>query len=389
MNGRERILAAFRGEQADAVPFAPNIYLWFYYHKYAGTLPPELAGAEHPFDALRQLGADILARWDTQWALRETYSAGEFTAEWGGESSLATPRQTAFNLYPPGKSESRQAFVTPHGTLTQRWTLSPETGADFETEHWWKDWREYPAVRYMLESRAFELDEARFNRWVRAVGTDGVMMLNLSHSPLKALHWLAGPQNATFFIIDHPKEMLALARIHEEQALAFLERVVDLPQAEVFISHDNLDSAFYSPRFYRDYCASFFRRAAEIIHQRGKTFVVHACGRSRALLSAVGACQVDCLEGITPPPLGDVCLGDVRAAVGYDRFTVNGGMDTPHLELTQGAQPAIHAYTRDLFASLGDRRHFIFASSCMTSPRTPWQNLVHFRDAAREVGRLS
>ena len=50
-------------------------------------------------------------------------------------------------------------------------------------------------------------------------------------------------------------------------------------------------------------------------------------------------------------------------------------------------EQVIHTYTRDLFGSMGDKRHFIFASSCMTPPPTPWENLLHFRDAAREYGR--
>ncbi len=62
MTGRERILAAFRGEQPDFVPYAPNVYYWFYNRKVRGTLPAELADAEHPFDMLRALGADILSR---------------------------------------------------------------------------------------------------------------------------------------------------------------------------------------------------------------------------------------------------------------------------------------------------------------------------------------
>jgi uroporphyrinogen-III decarboxylase len=136
-------------------------------------------------------------------------------------------------------------------------------------------------------------------------------------------------------------------------------------------------------------CDSFFTRAAELIHARGKILAVHACGRSKALLKQVGDSRIDCLEGITPPPLGDVHLGDVRATTGYERFTVNGGMDTTHLEANVDAERTIHTYTRDLFESMGDRRHFIYASSCMTPPPAPWDNLIHFRDAAREYGRLS
>ncbi len=389
MNGRERILAAFNGGSADYVPFAPNIYLWFYYHKYQGTLPAELADAQHPFDVLRRLDADILARWDTQWALAETYSAGHYTDEWTGDSGRDTPTVTSFNIYPPHTSEHRRRFETPHGTLTHTWAFTPETAADFEAKFWWTDWEEYEAVRFMVEARDYTFDTAMFRTWVQRVGDDGVMMCHITQSPLKMLHWLAGPQNATYFIMDHPAELQALAKIHEEKALALLTQIVDLPETEIFFSGDNLDSMFYPPRFYRDYCDSFFTRAAEIIHRRGKRFVVHACGRNHRLLPLVGASGVDCLEGITPPPLGDVLLGDARRLAAKADFTINGGMDTARLEYAGAdAEAVLHAYTRDLFTAMGDRRHFIYASSCMTPPPTPWENLVYLRDAAREVGGL-
>jgi hypothetical protein len=103
----------------------------------------------------------------------------------------------------------------------------------------------------------------------------------------------------------------------------------------------------------------------------------------------VGEAQIDALEGVTPPPMGDVQLKDVRRMTGYPHFTLNGGMDAAHQELTEDAQPALHTYVRDLFQSLDDKRHFIFASSCNTSPLTPWENLLYFRDYAREYGRIS
>ena len=72
----------------------------------------------------------------------------------------------------------------------------------------------------------------------------------------------------------------------------------------------------------------------------------------------------------------------------YENFTVNGGMAGPHQEITESAEKRLHNYTRTLFESMGDKRHFIFASSCNTSPLTPWENIKYFRDAAREYGAL-
>ena len=389
MTGRERVLAAFRAEKPDSVPFCPNIYYWFYHHLITGRLPADIARARHPFDVLRFLGADILARWDTQYATREYFAGGEYCEEFSGATTVERPVVTAFNIYPPHTSVRRQKLVTPYGALTQRWTFSEQASADFISEYWWKDWSEYKAIRFMLESTQYVFDAGEFRGWRARAGEDGVVMVHLTQSPLKTVHWLAGAENASLFLMDHPEEMKELARIHEEKALALLAGIVDNPDAEVFVSRDNLDSAFYPPYFYRDYCDSFFTRAAEIIHSRGKIFVVHACGHNRVLMPLVGRSGVDCLEGLTPPPMGDVELSEARRLAGIDRYVVNGGMDAPHLELAGDAEAGLHDYTRRLFESMGDKRQFIFASSCSTPAPTPWENLIYFRDAVREYGGIA
>ena len=172
MTGKERILAAFRGEQVDRVPFSPNIYQWFYYHLINRSLPAEVAGAEHPFDVLRHLGADILTRWDTQWATKAVYTAGDYSEEYTGHSDWDKPMVTAFNIYPPHTTERRRRFVTPYGPLTQVWTFTPEAGADFESKYWWTEWEEYEAIRFMLESKEYDFDAGEFH-----LGKQGIAAL--------------------------------------------------------------------------------------------------------------------------------------------------------------------------------------------------------------------
>ncbi|UCD81836.1 MAG: hypothetical protein JSW26_10545 [Desulfobacterales bacterium] len=55
-------------------------------------------------------------------------------------------------------------------------------------------------------------------------------------------------------MMDHPNDMRAPVRIHEERMPAFLESVVNHPAADIFISHDNLDTMFGTPHFYKHYC---------------------------------------------------------------------------------------------------------------------------------------
>ena len=88
-------------------------------------------------------------------------------------------------------------------------------------------------------------DAELFRDWFRRVGDDGVVMCHITQSPLKMLHWLAGPQNATYFIMDHPEETKGAAQDSRRESPRAAEQVVDLPETEIFFSGDNLDSMFY------------------------------------------------------------------------------------------------------------------------------------------------
>jgi hypothetical protein len=54
-----------------------------------------------------------------------------------------------------------------------------------------------------------------------------------------------------------------------------------------------------------------------------------------------------------------------------------------------GTAQRIDDFVRDLLGSLGDRRRLVLASGCNTSPNTPLENLIAFRDAAWKYGRFT
>jgi uroporphyrinogen-III decarboxylase len=385
MTGKERILAALSGEKPDRVPFVPNIHQWFYVNKYRGSLPEHVRQAQDPIDVLRDMGADIYSTHDGKVGTPVYPNCGhaiEFDGEVPPDKIL-----TSFTSF-DGGTVRREKIETPFGTLTHTWEYRPESGAPFESEHWWKDFEsEYRAVRYWLEDTEVQLNAETWRQRLDRVGDDGIIPVILLPTPLKQFHWLAGQENATFFMIDHPKEMQELAQIHERNLLHFLEQVVDLDDAYVLEVSDNVDSLFYSPRLFRAFCMPALKTAAEIVHARGKYLFLHACGQLRALAPLFLEAEVDCVEGQAPPPLGDWHLNEARAL--SERLIVCGGMAAPEQELAgPEAAQKIDAYVRDLFASMGDKRRFLFGSSCNTSPMTPYENLLAFRDAAWTYGQL-
>lgn len=385
MTGKDRILATLAGERADRVPFVPNIWQWYYVNEFGGALPQAISHCRHPVEALRVLGADIFSKFEGKIGV-ETYRDCEYTAESAGDDLGRAALWSSFTHF-EGRSLKHVCVSTPRGVLTHTWEYQRETGAPFERAHWWKDWSEYSAIRFWMEHTDRQPDLALLSENLRFIGDDGTVLLQLYETPLKKFHWLAGQEQATYFIVDHPQEMRELARIHERKSLEYLEQVVDLPDVYVYEVADNVDTPFYPPRLFREFCLPLLKQQADIIHARGKYLFLHACGRLRTLAPLFLEAGVDCLEGQAPPPMGDWYLHEARAV--SDRFIVCGGMAAPEQELRgPDAASQIDTFVRDTFALLGDKRRFLFGSSCNTSPLTPYENLVAFRDAAWRYGQL-
>jgi hypothetical protein len=388
MTGKERILLALGGGTPDRVPFVPNIWQWFDVNEIDGTLPPELQGVRSATEALKRLGADIFSKFDGG-SPTPVYHSCRHSVSYAGElPGGKQPRVTAADVEFKEGTVRTDRIETPFGQLTHVWQYHLESGAPFEVEHWWKDFEvEYPAIRFWLTDTDWQPDVQALREGLKRIGNDGTVIFQLLPSPLKQFHWWAGQVNATLFIEDHPREMSELARIHEKKSLEFLEKVVDLDDVWVFEVADNLDSLFYTPSYFREFCVPLLKKQAEMVHARAKYLFVHSCGRLKALAPFFLAAGVDCLEGQAVPPLGDWPLHEARAL--SDRLIVCGGMAAPEQEL-QGPAAAerLDAYVRKAFASMGDMRRFLFGSSCNTSPRAPYKNLLAFRDAAFRYGRL-
>lgn len=386
MLGKERILATLAGEKADRVPFTPNFWMWYYANEFKGTLSPQISDCKHPVEILRRMGADILLRFENKVHAIE-YPGCAYNVWFDGDDLGRDVLWAGFTSF-ERTDQRHESIGTPYGTLTHLWKYARDTGAPFEEDHWWKDWSEYAAVRYWLEHTTMHLDPAALQHALALLGDDGPLHAVIPETPLKRLHWLAGQVNASYFIMDHPQEMMELVRIHERMGLAYLEEIVDQPDIHMFETSDQVDSLFYTPSWFRELCMPYLSKAAQMVHARGKYLFVHSCGRLKGLAPLFVEAGVDCMEGQPPPPVGDLYLHEARDI--SRELIIAGGMAPQEQILTgptAGAQ--IDAYTRDLFASMGDKRRFIFSSSCTTSPLCPYENLLAFRDAGLRYGQLS
>ncbi len=364
MTSRERVLAVLNRKRADRIVVCPNIWQWFDYHKAEKILPSELADCVDQVDAMKRLGFDVCTRN-------------------AGGAPVTTYHQTEIMDEPGGI----QRMITPRGELRLRVVMEEESHTSFVTEFWVKSKEDLRIYQAAVEDREVHLDTAGYEALKNRIGDHGIAMVPLLCSPLKLLHIIAGLETSCFLLADAPEACEALFEVYTGQVMRLADECCR-SSAEVFMTMDNLDSLSHSPRLLRQYGIPFYQALGDKLRSAGKLLFSHACGHLKKIRPEIRESRLDGIEGIAPPPLGDLSIADALAI--SDSFIANGGM-TVHVLEKEGPDAAarIDGFTRELFASIRPSAHrFLYSSGCNTSIRTPLDNLKYWRDAVWKHGGL-
>ena len=174
----------------------------------------------------------------------------------------------------------------------------------------------------VVESAALETYHARVDRWARY---DGIPAIGLPRSPLSSLitEW-AGVERAVYLLMDEPDLITEFFSVLERQERSIVEacgrvgvRIVHFP--------DNLTSEVYTS-FFEPYMRGPYERRLEALHSYGVSAAVHLDGTVRGLLPLLASVGMDAVEAVTPAPVGDVPVDEMRSLCGSERLALWGGV---------------------------------------------------------------
>lgn len=324
MSGRERIMAALTHKPVDRLPFTPLI------DSYAIMgLPPEFTGdislsPLHPrrqIATLKAFGADLLIRniaaFDaTVPGARQVQSLGAFVS----------PVET--------KTEIRdrdicEIITTPAGTLTGKWRLMETAGTiPHFTRYVVNSAEELKIYATAVEHLNPQPPAPRydvFQRYDNQLGDEGVPCAGITNSPFMFLiEFVMGLEN-TYLLLNEHRELVeyVLEKLHESQR-RLIEVLAQSP-AKVIIQYENTSSTLLSPAYYRRYCAPVLNDYARIFRQAGKIYLIHMCGKLRAMAGEIKFGEYDGICDIAPAPTGDLPLYEAKEKL--PEKVVLGGID--------------------------------------------------------------
>lgn len=216
-------------------------------------------------------------------------------------------------------------YHTPLGTLQETWKYMEETYCFAPVEHLIKTAEDMKAFRYLYENVEYEPDYDLTEKRLKNVGDNGIVVMYTPKSPLMELVALkAGIETVvTELMAEEPEEFEELLECMEEKHTIAAQIAIDSPAEYIFVP-ENLSSETVGGSLYDNYLQDIHRDWNQRIHKAGKKSMVHLDGTLNPLLSKLSRNGFDVIEAVTPKPVGDIALEDLRKYVEKDTIIWGG-----------------------------------------------------------------
>lgn len=346
MTPRERLLAPFRSVAPDRPCWTADLSYWYSAAQEAGCLDPRHQGKE----GFRRLHEDLGV------CCYYHYGAAVYATCFDG---VETAEKTT------GRSR-RRWWRTPAGELEDRWEYMPQACCWAHVEHAVRTAAQLKILQDIFQRTRCAPTPESYRAADQFLGDQGLPIAAVPRSPLPALltDW-CGVVVTAYLIADEPRAVADTLAVIDHANDAAFECAATGP-AELLHFCDNLDSGNCASLF-AGYMEEYYRRRLAQLHGAGKFAAVHLDGALRGLLPRLAGCGFDAIESVTPAPVGDVEIEDLRAVMNNDRTVIWGGIPGA-MFARPWTDPQIREHTRRLLAALGGEGRLIVASADQVPP---------------------
>ncbi|HUT55927.1 MAG TPA: uroporphyrinogen decarboxylase family protein [bacterium] len=363
MSGRERIMAALRGEDVDRIPWSPCIDGYF------------LGGVDQ-VDGFRRIGADAMLRHIVNYLGTLPYY---LTSTIPGKKMLWTKKQRTVD----GVTEIN--YETPLGTLTEQFKYNPESpNIPWTTRRRVRTIEDVKILTWMYEVAEFVPMPYMFDLAEKRIGDDGISTISVPGTPmLTILNSEMDIDTFWYLYFDHTEAMEELFEAMHGMVKRICRACAE-GKAPVIIEYENLSSTLVSPKIWEKYAPRWYREYYEILHPAGKILLSHACGHLFEFGEAIGSLALDGLVDVATPPTGSLPdLATARRLWGPEKF-IMGGIDATAFASKEPAD--LKEYTREVLRNMGDGRRMALGSNDAVPKNTTWERLQAVTEVVREHG---
>jgi len=394
MNGRERIARAMRHEPTDRVPVMCQLALGHYFLNLRDRWQPHeiLFTSEAFADALVTLARryrfdgiliNIPGR-DPDWLGYVQSIASD------DEGERVTWRDGRITLIPWDDNPQFEPADFARTPCPVFESFDPDR--DFAQVD---DWLRYPwgvyHIPYLPGKAPGLLNEPppyflRTVDLVRAAVGGELSVHGEVFSPFTHFMELFGYEQALTGLLTDPARAEAILDRLADATFAWARAQAARGVDAVLISSAFAGGGFISARMYRRFVVPVERKVTEALHAEfpGLPVYTHTCGRLHDRLELLAESEVDGVDTLDPPPLGNTDLADAKRRIG-ERLFIKGNMNSVAILTDTRAQ--LTARALDALAAGKPGGGYILSTACSVAPHVePWK-LEMLTDLAEAHGR--
>jgi len=210
-------------------------------------------------------------------------------------------------------------YRTPVGEITTRYhdlwegdRLANERIEDFPV----KTAKDLRVAIDLVNRQQFRADVKAFEAADRAFGQRGEPTLFLTSSGFTELvkDW-CGLLGTYYLLNDEAAVVEEYLEACERRDNRCIDAALQLP-CRIFNFGDHATNEFTPPPILKKYLIPRWQRLAARLHKEGRYCHTHWDGHSKLMLPYLRDAQLDAVEALTPEPMGDMTLDEIKAAVG-------------------------------------------------------------------------
>jgi hypothetical protein len=216
-------------------------------------------------------------------------------------------------------------WITPVGSVQEVQEYSAASFSWGYTEHAVKTVEDLRVIQAIYKNRRFVPAPDRFTKEDAEYAGYGLGPTHVAAppTPISELnkHWI-GVMELTYMLMDAPEEVQATLNAIGAFNDTVYKALAEAPPSVVMIC-ENL-SAETMGFYFDDYIEPYLKRWTTWLREGGHISMLHNDGTLRGTLEKLGPAGVDCIDSVTPMPVGDVDIKDLRALAGDEVILIGG-----------------------------------------------------------------
>lgn len=329
MKPRERVEAAFRFEEPDALPYT----IW-----YDDEVSDRMA--EH--------------YGDPDWAEKFTNHILRLTVEWDPKT-------------PTGKN----TYIDAHGTEWQAGELLHMIRAPLQSPS-------LKAYEFPDYEEPFNASVAPLLEQAKAARDEQYIVFGYGFGIFERAWMLRGFENFFMDMVEHPSFAEELLDAVLEKQLQLMDKLATMPIDGIIISDDFGDQrgVIIGPERWKRFIKPRLAKLYERAHDGGKMTLQHTCGNVMEIIPDLIDAGLDCLQCLQPEAME---VYEIKRKYG-DRLRLWGGVGTQQL-LPRGKPAQICSEVHHLARELGKGGGYVMTSAKPIRSDVPTENAVAFLEA--------